>query len=82
MDEMKKSYFYHGGLTECEWISLTTFLLCFGLHPYDAIMNTVGKRGKIFHVFCICIQIFMYCWSMKFPNIKELQAAYLIDSSY
>lgn len=42
MDEMKMSYFYHGGLTECEWISLTTFLLCFGLHPYDAIMNTVG----------------------------------------
>ena len=40
MQEMKKSYFYRRGLTGCEWICLANSLLCFGLRPYAAIMNT------------------------------------------
>ena len=39
MQEMKKCYFYHQGLTGCEWICLAKSLLCFGLCPYTAIMN-------------------------------------------
>ena len=39
MQEIKKCYFYHQGLTGCEWICLAKSLLCFGLCPYTAIMN-------------------------------------------